>query len=52
MTDAEKVKILTEALHSINKTIYARGAPLGSNEYFSIRTTAVDALKETEDAEP
>ena len=33
------------ALRRINDTIYAQGAPLGSDAYFTIRTLAVDALR-------
>lgn len=32
---------LKEKLERINKTIYATGAPLGSNEYFEIRELAI-----------
>jgi hypothetical protein len=39
---------LLEALHKINDRIYARGAPLGTEDYFEIRkicTTAIDKAK-------
>lgn len=45
MTDAEKIKILADALRAINSTIYAVGAPLGSVGYFVIRQDATSALK-------
>jgi len=41
----DKVPGLIQALNTINDTIYAAGAPLGSERYFTIRQTAVDAIK-------
>jgi hypothetical protein len=46
MSDAEKIKKLAGALRQINKLLFAKGAPLGSINYFEIRGTAVNALKD------
>lgn len=35
-----------EALQTINRTIYAKGAPLGTPDYFAIREAAVSTLLE------
>jgi hypothetical protein len=43
MTRLEKK--LVAALNKINATIFAKGAPFGSPEYFEIRAIAVDAIK-------
>lgn len=37
---------LVEALRTVNRIIYAKGAPLGFNDYFEIRKAAVDTLRE------
>lgn len=45
--DQERTALETEliaALKAINRTIYAVGAPLGSDRYFVIRETVVNAL--------
>ena len=39
------VPALVEALEKINRVIYAAGAPLGSDNYFTIRGLCVGALK-------
>lgn len=36
---------LAAALQQINATIYAKGAPLGSETYFAVRRLCVDTLK-------
>jgi hypothetical protein len=35
---------LSVALNDINSTIYAKGAPLGSDEYFKVRKIVVEGL--------
>lgn len=47
MSDAEKVAVLAAALNDINCTIFATGAPLGSERYFAIRGFCCDALRAT-----
>lgn len=37
---ADKLEAMQAALEEINATIYAKGAPLGSTEYFRIRELA------------
>ncbi len=39
-------KQLIKALNEVNKLIYARGAPLGSSEYFELRDIVVNAIRE------
>jgi hypothetical protein len=36
--------LLAEALNKVNRTIFAVGAPLGSDAYFEIRKECVDTL--------
>jgi hypothetical protein len=43
MTPTEKK--LIGALNEINLVIFARGAPIGSDEYFKIREIVVKAIK-------
>jgi len=38
---------LMEALKAINDIIFAKGAPLGSNEYFAIREHSCKVLQNT-----
>jgi hypothetical protein len=52
MSDAQKVKVLAEALREVNKKMYAKGAPLGSTNYFDIRCITVEALKATGELPP
>jgi hypothetical protein len=40
--------LLLKALEAINDRIYAKGAPLGSEDYFFIRQTCCDAVKAVE----
>ena len=45
MTTRQKLKSALDALEKINTTIFGIGAPLGSDEYFKIRTLCCDELK-------
>lgn len=44
LSDDEKIELLGAALNQINNTIFAIGAPLGSDRYFEIRKECVDTL--------
>lgn len=48
---AKTIEDLLAALDTINSTIFAVGAPLGSDNYFHIRTVAVSALKKARGVE-
>ena len=37
--------ILLHALRQVHRTIFAAGAPLGSQEYFNVREIIINALK-------
>jgi hypothetical protein len=41
----DKLALAVAALQKINTTVYAEGAPLGSENYFTVRELATGALK-------
>lgn len=45
MSDAEKIKILADALNEANKLIFDNGASHGSPEYHKLRQILVNGLK-------
>lgn len=47
MSEADKIVALSRALNEINNTIFAKGAPLGSAEYFIIRGLCTNTLRST-----
>jgi hypothetical protein len=46
MTDEQKIQMLVDALNKINKIVFVSKCKLSMNQYFDVRETAVNAIRD------